>query len=88
MSYSTISTFNTHRRKLIVLKKGNQIKLLTFSNLGESLTELITFLDDIKSSDDALLKYVDAIQIYLDYSKKTIKTSTKIDNSPWLDCNK
>ncbi|TDO78257.1 hypothetical protein EV143_103512 [Flavobacterium chryseum] len=82
-----ISTFNTHRRKLIVLKKGNQIKLLTFSNLRESLIELVAFLDDIKSSSDELLNYVDAIQTYLKYSKKTIKANNKIGDSDWLNCN-
>lgn len=81
-----LSTFNIHRRKLIVLKKGNQIKLLTFSNLGKSLTELIAFLDDTKSSNDELLKYVDAIQTYLKYSKNTIKANNKIGNSDWLNC--
>lgn len=81
-----ISTFNTHRRKLIVLKRGSQIKLLTFSNLGESLTELIKFLDETKFSNDELLNYVDAIQTYLKYSKNTIKANNKIGNSDWLNC--
>jgi len=54
--------------------------------LGESLTELIKFLDDTKSSNDELLKYVDAIQTYLKYSKNTIKANNKIGNSDWLNC--
>jgi hypothetical protein len=81
-----ISTFSAHRRKVIVLKKENQIKLLTFSNVGESLIELISFLDDIKSNNDELLKYIDAIQTYLEYSKNTIKANTKISNSEWVNC--
>ncbi|MBZ4036687.1 hypothetical protein K6T82_18095 [Flavobacterium sp. 17A] len=81
-----ISTFNAHRRKLIVLKKENQIKLLTFNNVGESLIELISFLDDSKTSNDELLKYLDAIQVYLKYSEKTIKAGNKINNSDWLKC--
>lgn len=81
-----ISTFNSHRRKLIVLKKGSQIKLLTFSNLRESLIELIAFLDDTKSSNDELLSYVDAIQTYLKYYKNTIKANNKIGDSDWLNC--
>lgn len=81
-----ISTFNAHRRKLIVLKKQNQIKLLTFSNVGESLIELISFLDNIKSSNDELLQYIDAIQTYIQYSNKTVKANSKISNSDWLNC--
>lgn len=81
-----ISTLSTHRKKLIVLKKGDKIKLLTFNNVGESLKELISFLDDIKSNDEELLKYIDAVQLYIQYSKNTITVNNKIENSDWLNC--
>lgn len=81
-----ISPLTTHRRKLIVLKKGNQIKLLTFNNISNSLIELISFLRDIDTSNDELLKYIDSIQIYIESSKNTIKANNKMDNSDWIKC--
>lgn len=81
-----ISPLSAHRRKLIVLKKEDKIKILTFNDVSTSMIDLISFLRDIKSSDEDLYNYINAIQTYLRYSKNTIKNSTKIDNSDWLRC--
>ncbi|UUC44805.1 hypothetical protein [Flavobacterium cerinum] len=81
-----ISPLTTHRKKLIVLKKGNQIKLLTFKNVSNSLIELISFLRDINTSNDELLKYIDSVQIYIESSKSTIKANNKMNNSDWIKC--
>ena len=81
-----ISTLSSHRRKLIILKKGNQIKLLTFNDVGNSMIDLILFLKDIKSSDEKLINYIDSIQLYIQNSKKLINTNNKIGNSNWLNC--
>lgn len=83
-----ISTLSSHRRKLIVLKKENQIKLLTFNDVSKSLIELISFLSDINSNNQELLSYVDLIQEYIKNSKSTIEVNNKIDNSDWIKCEK
>ncbi len=81
-----ISPLSSHRRKLIVLKKGNQIKVLTFNDVNKSLLELIKFFQDIKTNDEEVFKYINAVQVYLQYSKNTIKTNNKIENSDWINC--
>ena len=81
-----ISPLNKHRKKLIIIKKRNQIKLLTFNNLSDSLIELISFLHDIDTSNDDLIKYIDLVQNYIENFKKTIDSNNIIDSSDWIKC--
>jgi len=81
-----ISTFNSRRRKLIVLKKENQIKVLTFNDTSKSLIDIIEFFRDTKTNDEEIFNYMNAIKVYLQYSKNTIKINHKIENSDWVSC--
>lgn len=81
-----VSNLNAHRRKLILLKNGEQLKLLTFGNVYNSLHELISFLNDIKANDKDLFKYIDFIQEYIESSKGKIKVPNKLDDSNWIKC--
>ena len=81
-----ISPLTKHRKKLIILKKGNQIKLLTFDNVGNSLIELISFLRDIDTNNEELFKYMDLVKVYIENSKNTIKVNNEVGNSDWIKC--
>lgn len=81
-----VSNLNAHRRKLILLKNGEQLKLLTFSNVYKSLQELISFLNDIKANERDLFRYINFIQEYIESSKGKIKVPNKLDDSSWIKC--
>ena len=81
-----ISTLSSNKRKIIVLKRENKIKILTFNDVSRSLIELISFLDDIKSDNQELFSYLHLIEEYIKNSKRAIKATNKIENSDWIKC--
>ena len=81
-----ISNLSAHRKNLIALKKDNEIKLLTFNDISQSMLELISFLNNIETNDEDLMNYIDAIQSYIEYSKTTIKIKNTIGDSDWINC--
>lgn len=80
-----LSNFNSHSRKIILLKKVDKIKILTFSNISKSLSEFVSFLDESNFKDDDILKYLDLIKSYIISSRKKISTK-KVVNSSWTIC--
>jgi len=81
-----ISNFNAHRKKMILLKKGNSIKVLTFTITSSSLKEMVEFLNELKVGDEELFQYMDFLKEYVDSSKSKIVTN-KIADSDWIECN-
>lgn len=79
-----ISTLNSHKRKLIVLKRESQIKISTFNDVSKSLIELISFLNDLNSSNQELFSYLHVIEDYIKNSKNVIN---KVYNSDWIKCD-
>gem|GEM_PF-5184998 len=81
-----VSNLNAHRKKLILLKKGNEFKLLTFSDVSKSLRELLIYLDDINTGDEDLFKYLEFITAYVESSKSKIKVEKTLLDSDWISC--
>jgi hypothetical protein len=79
-----ISTLSSHSKKLIVLKKENQVKFLGFSSTSNSLIELISFLLDVKANDNEVEQYLSAVLTYLN-SLNSIRFN-EVNDSTWLEC--
>lgn len=82
-----VSTLSSNKRKLILLKRENRIKILTLNDVSKSLIELISFLNSINSSNEELFSYLNLIEEYIKDSKNAIKASTKVKYNDWIKCD-
>jgi hypothetical protein len=81
-----ISNLSAHRSNLILLKRSDEVKLLTFCDISHSMLELISFLDNIGTNDKDLVNYIDTIMEYISTSKQTIKIRFDLIDSDWILC--